>query len=275
MKELLKIEWLKLKSYRAFWIMVGLYLAILFSIIIGLPSFLDFLAQKTNDNVYINAFKIVAFNFADIWQNIAYVAGWRWSIKIFLALLVLIFISNEFTFLTIRSNIMHGLSRTQFMLGKLSVVFLLTLISTVALFVAGMYLGLMFSATKTIGAIFGRIYFLGAYFLELFTYLTFALLIGLLIRKTGFAIITLLSYNFLELILQYYVNDDYQKFLPVNAINGIITGVNSSMLKVKTPEFDMSMILQEHLSPLSIGVCLAYLALFLGAIYLYLKWRDL
>jgi hypothetical protein len=55
MKELLKIEWLKLKSYRAFWIMVGLYLAILFSIIIGLPSFLDFLAQKTNDNVYIKA----------------------------------------------------------------------------------------------------------------------------------------------------------------------------------------------------------------------------
>jgi hypothetical protein len=161
------------------------------------------------------------------------------------------------------------------MLGKLSVVFLLTLISTVALFVAGMYLGLMFSATKTIGAIFGRIYFLGAYFLELFTYLTFALLIGLLIRKTGFAIITLLSYNFLELILQYYVNDDYQKFLPLNAINGIITGVNSSMLKVKTPEFDMSMILQEHLSLLSVGVCLAYLALFLGAIYLYLKRRDL
>ena len=262
MKELLKIEWLKLKSYRAFWIMVGLYLAILFSIIIGLPSFLDFLAQKTNDNVYINAFKIVAFNFADIWQNFAYVP-------------VLFIISNVFSFLTIRSNIIHGLSRTQFMLGKLSVVFLLTLISTVALFVAGMYLGLMFSATKTIGAIFGRIYFLGAYFLELFTYLTFALLIGLLIRKTGFAIITLLSYNFLELILQYYVNDDYQKFLPVNAINGIITGVNSSMLKVKTPEFDMSMILQEHLSPLSIGVCLAYLALFLGAIYLYLKWRDL
>jgi ABC-type transport system involved in multi-copper enzyme maturation permease subunit len=275
MMELLKIEWLKLKSYRAFWIMVGLYLFILFSTIIGLPAVLDFLAEKINDNVYIKAFKIVAFNFADIWQNIAYVAGWRWSIKVFLALLVLIIISNEFTFLTIRSNIMHGLSRTQFMLGKLSVVFLLTLMSTVALFIAGLYLGLMFSATKTVGTIFGNIYFLGVYFLELFTYLTFALLIGLLIRKTGFAIITLLSYNFLEIILQYYVNDDYEKFLPLNAINGIVTGVNSSMLTVKTPEFDMSMILQEHLSLLSFGICIVYLALFLGAIYLYLNRRDL
>ena len=138
MTELLKIEWLKLKSYRAFWIMVGLHLFTLFSTIIGLPAMLDFIADKTNDNVYIKAFKIVAFNFADIWQNIAYVAGWRWSIKVLLALLVIILISNEFTFLTIRSNIIHGRSRTQFMLGKLSVVFLLTLISTVALFAAGM-----------------------------------------------------------------------------------------------------------------------------------------
>ncbi|HZK08981.1 MAG TPA: hypothetical protein VFC92_12395 [Bacteroidales bacterium] len=275
MTELLKIEWLKLKSYRAFWIMVGLYLFTLFSTIIGLPAMLDFIADKTNDNVYIKAFKIVAFNFADIWQNIAYVAGWRWSIKVLLALLVIILISNEFTFLTIRSNIIHGRSRTQFMLGKLSVVFLLTLISTVALFAAGMYLGLRFSATKTVGAIFGHIYFLGVYFLELFTYLTFALLVGLLIRKTGFAIITLFSYNFLELILQYYVHDDYEKFLPLNAINGIVTGVNSSMIKVKTPNFDMSMILQEHLSLLNFGVCLAYLAFFLGAIYLYLNRRDL
>jgi ABC-type transport system involved in multi-copper enzyme maturation permease subunit len=272
---LLKIEWLKLKSYRAFWLMVGLYLFILFSTIIGMPSMLDFLAGKMNDNVFIKAFKMVAFNFADIWQNIAYVAGWRWSIKVLLALLVLILISNEFTFLTIRSNIIHGLSRTQFMLGKLSVIFLLTLMSTVALFISGLYLGFMFSATKTVGAIFGHIYFLSFYFLELFTYLTFALLIGLLIRKTGFAIITLLSYNFLELILQYYVNDDYEKFLPLNGINGIVTGVNSSMLKIKTPDFDMSMILQEHLSPLSFAICLGYLALFLGAIYLYLQRRDL
>lgn len=275
MMVLLKIEWLKLKSYRAFWIMVGLYLFILFSTIIGLPAILDFLADKANDNVFIKAFKIVAFNFADIWQNIAYVAGWRWSIKVLLALLVLIVISNEFTFLTVRSNIIHGLSRTQFMVGKLSVIFLLTLISTVALFIAGMYLGLMFSATKTIGAIFGHIYFMGFYFLELFTYLTFALLIGLLIRKTGFAIITLLSYNFLELILQYYVNDDYEKFLPLNGINGIVTGLNSSMLKIKTPDFDMSMILQEHLSPLSFVICVGYLALFLSAIYLYMQRRDL
>lgn len=275
MLRLIKIEWLKLKSYRAFWLMVGLYLFILFSVIFGLPAFLDFLSAKANDNTAITAFKTVAFNFADIWQNIAFVAGMRWSLKIFLALLILVFISNEFSFLTIRFNIIHGLSRTQFMLGKLSVVFLLSMISTVALLVSGLYLGLKFSANQSFGAIIGNMHWLLYYFIEIYSYLTFALLIGVLIRKTGFAIITLLSYNFIELIAQYYVNESYEKFLPLNAINGIIKGVNTSLIKVKTPDFNVDQFLQESASLADIGLCLGYLALFIGLIYLYLNKKDL
>ncbi len=275
MLRLLKIEWLKLKSYRAFWIMVGLYLFILLSVIFGLPAFLDYLALKTNENTAITAFKTVAFNFADIWQNIAYVAGLRWSLKIFLALLVVVFVSNEFTFLTIRSNIIHGMSRTQFMFGKLGVVFLLSLISTVALLISGLYLGFKFSGNQSFGVIFGRFDWLLYYFIEIYTYLTFALLIGILIRKTGFAIITLLSYNFIELIVQYYVSESYEKFLPLNAMNGIIKGVNTSLIQVKTPDFNLDDFLQESVGFVDIGLCFLYLALFIGLIYLYLNKKDL
>ncbi len=77
MLRLLKIEWLKLKSYKAFWIMVGLYLFILFSIIFGLPEILDYIASKTSESAPVKAFKAIAFNFADVWQNIAFVAGMR------------------------------------------------------------------------------------------------------------------------------------------------------------------------------------------------------
>jgi len=275
MLRLLNIEWLKLKSYRAFWIMVGLYLFILFSIIFGLPEFLDFIAAKANEQTPLQTFKTLAFNFADIWQNISYVAGMRGFIKIFLALLVLVFISNEFSFLTIRSNILFGLSRTQFMLGKLAVVFLLSLISTLALLVSGLYLGFRFSATTEIGAILSRIHWLLYYFLETYTYLTFALLIGILIRKTGFAIITLLSYIFIEPIVQYFIPDKFDKFLPLNAMNGIIRGVNTSLLKVKTDQFNLGDYIQSTASFTDIGLCILYLGIFIGLIYLYLNKKDL
>lgn len=275
MLRLLKIEWIKLKSYKAFWIMVGLYLFILFSITFGLPEFLDFIASKTSEAAPLKAFKTIAFNFADVWQNIAYVMGMRGFIKIFLALLVLVFISNEFSFLTIRSNILSGMSRTQFMLGKLSVVFLLSTIATVALFVSGLYLGLRFSANTSTGAILSRMHWLLFYFIETYTYLTFALLIGILIRKTGFAIITLLSYIFIEPIIQYYVPESVDKFLPLNAMNGIIRGVNTSLLQVKTNEFNLDDFIQSSASIADIGLCLAYLGLIIGLIYLYLNKRDL
>jgi len=275
MLRLLKIEWIKLKSYRAFWIMVGLYLFILFSITFGLPEFLDFIASKTSESAPVNAFKTIAFNFADVWQNIAFVMGMRGFIKIFLALLVLVFISNEFSFLTIRSNILSGMSRTQFMLGKLSVVFLLSAIATLALFASGLYLGLRFSANTATAAILSRIHWLLFYFIETFTYLTFALLIGILIRKTGFAIITLLSYIFIEPIIQYYVPDNLDKYLPLNALNGIISGVNTSLLQVKTDEFNLDDFIQSSASLTDIGLCLVYLALLIGLIYLYLNKRDL
>lgn len=276
MLRLLKIEWLKLRNYRAFWLMVGLYLFILFAMIFSLPALLDFLGEKTNESTAIDAFKTVAFNFSDIWQNISFIAGLRWFLKIFLALLVLIFISNEFTYGTIRSNIINGLSRTQFMFGKLGVVLLLSLISTFALLISGLYLGFKFSATQSFGAIVGGMGWLVYYFIEIYTYLTFALMIGIIIRRTGFAIITMLSYNFIELIAQYYVNENYEKFLPLNAMNGIINGVNTSMIQVKTPEFNLDdIIIQESVAASDIGICLLYLALIVGIIYLYLRKKDL
>lgn len=277
MLRLLKIEWLKLKSYKAFWIMVGLYLFILFSVIFGLPEFLDYLAALNSETAVVKTFKTIAFNFADVWQNIAFVAGMRGFIKIFLALLMLVFISNEFSYLTIRSNILAGLSRTQFLFGKLSVVFLLSLIATIALFLSGLYLGSRFSANTSTAAILSRIHWLIFYFIETATYLTFALLIGILIRKTGFAIITLLSYTFIELIIQYYTPDQFDKFLPLNAMNGIIRGVNTSLLQVKTDEFNLEDLefIQSSASVWDIGLCLLYLGIFIGLIHLYLKKKDL
>lgn len=272
MIRLLKIEWEKLKSYRAFWVMVILYLFVLFSIIFGLPAVLDYIADNTNSKA-VRSFKTIVFNFPDIWQNLAYVASMRGFIKVFLAILVVIFISNEFSYLTVRTNIMHGISRKEFLIGKLEVVFFLTLLSTVAVFLSGFYLGITNSPVKSLAAITGKMQYLLAYFLEVFTYLTFALLIGLLIRKTGFAVITLLVYMAIEPIIQYYVPNAYDKYLPLNAMNHVIWSPNTSLIKVKTPEFNYDF--QEYIAFADVAVCMGYAVLFTGLIYLYLRHKDL
>ena len=273
MIRLLQIEWGKLKTYRAFWVMTGLYLFILFSIIFGLPAALDFISTQMGDNDALKTFKSMAFNFPDIWQNIAYVASMRGFIKIILAIIVVIIISNEFTYLTIRTNILSGMSRTEFLVGKLLVVFLLALLSTLVLFLSGFYLGLSNSPVITFAAITGKIQYLSAYLLEVFTYLTFALLVGTLIRKTGFSVILLLLYLIVEPIIQHYLPDKFDKFLPLNAMNNVIWSPNTSYLQINTPE--MSLDFQEFISYGSVGICLMYTVIFAGILYFYLQKKDL
>jgi ABC-2 type transport system permease protein len=271
----LKIEWIKLRNYRIFWLMTGLYLILFFSFILALPKVIDLIAAKTTDPAPFQIFKTIAFNFQDIWQNISFFAGLRWSIKIFPALLIIIFVSNEFSYQTIRSNILSGLSRKQFLLGKLWVAFLLTLISVVALLISGLYLGFLVSANTSAVAILKRMDWLIFYVIELFTYLTFALMTGILIRKSGFAIIFLISYNLIELIIQLNIPETFHKFLPLNAMNGIITGFNTSLISVNSPEINLSEFLQQQVSPLSIIICLAYLALFILIMGWFLEKKDL
>lgn len=273
MIRLLQIEWEKLKTYRAFWVMIGLYMFILLSIIFGLPAVLDYIAAQSDDNAIVKAFKSIVFNFPDIWQNIAYVASMRGFIKIILAIIVVIFISNEFSYLTVRTNILSGMSRTEFLLGKLQIVFLLALLSTLVVFLSGLYLGLTNSPIKTFAAFTGKMQYIPAYLLEVFTYLTFALLVGILIRKTGFSVVILLLYLIIEPIIQYYLPDQFDKYLPLNAMNHVIWSPNTSLMQIKTPEFDMDF--QQFISLGDVGICLMYAAIFIGILYFYLQKKDL
>ncbi len=273
MIRILKIEWDKLRSYRAFWVMIILYLFILSAIIFGLPALLDYVASKTEGAAQVKVFKSLVFNFPDIWQNISFVASFRAFIKIILAIIVVIVITNEFTFHTIRANVMNGMSRNEFLIGKMELVLLFSLLSTLIIFLSGLYLGLTNSSYISVSKIFSKMSFLFAYFLEIFTYLTFALLIGFLIKKTGFSIITLLLYMIIEPIIQYYVPDKFDKFLPLNAMNHLIWSPNTSLIKVKTPEFQMDF--QEYVSLADTGICVLYAVIFVGIMYLLMRRSDL
>ena len=117
MLQLLKIDLKKLTSYRTFWVVCGLYFLTLG---FGAASGMEFL--KWLDRTFqafgqdgININRIPLYHFPDVWLNLIWVGG---LLKVLLGIMVVISVTNEFAYRTIRQNIIDGLSRWEFLLSK-------------------------------------------------------------------------------------------------------------------------------------------------------------
>jgi ABC-type transport system involved in multi-copper enzyme maturation permease subunit len=273
MIRLLKIELQKHLSYRAFWLMILFYALLLAVMIFGIPGLIDYIAEKSGEPSKFRIFKAIVFNFPDIWQNIAFVASARFFIKIVLGIIIIILVTNEFQFLTIRSTIISGFDKKDFLLSKIELIILLSLFSTLVIFLSGLYLGFTNSVSKSITDIFGKMIFLLGYFIEIFAYLSFCMLLGIIFKKTGITFIVHFVYFIVEPILDFNLNDKITPFLPINAINGIIRSPNTSLIKVKSPDFNYDF--QEVISFMDVSLCVGYAALFIFLSYIILKRRDL
>src|SRR5262245_5768224 len=103
MWELLSIEWKKLKNYRTFWILLCLYIVS----VIGA----NYIAYRIQQAIYeAKQTKGMAsmvlgtppYSFPDVWQTTANVSSYLLFIP---GLLLIISISNEFSFKTHRQNV--------------------------------------------------------------------------------------------------------------------------------------------------------------------------
>ena len=272
MIRLLKIELMKIGKYRAFWAMTILYLVAVSFIFFGFPSLIDYIAMQS-ESTQVKLLKNFIYNFPDVWQNLAWIASLRFFIKIFLGFIIIILITNEFSNGTVRSNIINGMSRLDFLSSKVSFIFLFSLLATLFIFISGLILGLIFSSTATFSAITRKLYYLGGYFVETFTYLSFALFLSMLIRKTGFAIAVLFVYPIIEIIVQQKVNEQVAKFLPINAMNRILQTPNTSLIQYTSPDSEIR--LQTQIETGDVLVSIAYAVLFILITYLIIRKRDL
>lgn len=273
MIKLLKIELLKFISYKAFWLMLLFYATLLAIMIFGIPGLIDYIAEKSGDASKFRIFKAIVFNFPDIWQNITYVASAQYFIKILLGIIVIIVITNEYHFLTIRANIIAGFDKKDFLIAKIELILLLSLFSTLIIFLSGLYLGFLNSASTSIELVFGKMIFLLGYYIEITAFLLFCLLLGIIFKKTGITFVVLFVYLIVEPILEYNLSDKITPYLPLNAINNIIQTPNTSLIKIKSADFNMEF--QEVVSFLDVGVCIIYAALFIFLSYIILKRRDI
>jgi ABC-2 type transport system permease protein len=221
MLTLLKIEWLKLKNYRTFWILFILYLAS----IIGV----NYIAYEVQQSIY-NAKQAkgmaqmivgnIPYSFPTVWQMTAYVSSFLLFIP---GLLVIISLSNEYSYKTHRQNIIDGWSRRNFISVKMLLTIILAAISAVFVVLTAILFGLIegsnsFSTDKMIYIVY--------FFIQALSYNMVALLITTLVKRGGLAIGIYFLYavvieNVLKLVLNYYF-DTVGKYLPLQSTDELI-----------------------------------------------------
>ena len=212
MLHLLKIDLKKLTSYRTFWVICGLYfITLAFATASGM-EFLKWLARTFEDfGQELNINRIPLYHFPDVWLNLIWFSG---LFKIVLAIMVVISVTNEYSYRTIRQNIIDGLSRKEFLFSKILTNVLLSLMSVAMIFIIGLVTGLIYSPSVAYDDILIDLEFFPAYFLEIFFFLSYALMISILIQRAGLTIIVLLLSQMIELIITENINEDLPWIIP-------------------------------------------------------------
>lgn len=190
----LKVEWLKLKYYRTFWILLAV-------IAICIPAF-NYVVYDITDNNFpkINGQSILGapFSFPYVWRTVPYFAG----ILMFMpAILIITLFTNEYSFRTHRQNIIDGWSRSRFIYIKLTEVFLLTIFVTVIVALTCLYFGFLTRKETQPKAGWEDFRFIVFYFVEMLDYSLIAVLIAMLIRRSGLA----MGIFFLYMIVEQFV----------------------------------------------------------------------
>ena len=223
MLHIVKTEWLKIKSYRAFWWVMAI----------------TALSYPGINYIFFNAYKEITKKGSStgemakmllgnpfVFPETFHTAGFFSSFFVFIpAIVVIMMITNEYTYKTHRQNIIDGWSRNEFLIGKFIDVLLITLLVTILYFIVSLAVGFA-STNAPVQDIFSKSSYVGLFALQTFSQLSLAFLIGFLVRKSFIALSIFIFYfliveNTAVNILRIKAND-LGRFLPLEISDRLI-----------------------------------------------------
>ena len=262
---LFRIDYKKLKHYRTFWVIIGMYFIILGLFTSSFMEFLKWLKSKLPD-MDLNVYKIPLYHFPDIWQNITYASSF---FKIMVGVLVVISITNEYSYRTLRQNVIDGVSRLDFLISKIATNLGLSVASALFIFVIGLVTGLIYTPELEWKYVVQSMPFVAAYGLQMFTYLSFALMLGIIIQRSGLTILLLMFASTIELIIKLNLPDSLEvikQYFPMDAIDNLVP---NPFLKYVFQE------IQDYVSLAAVAIAMAWMFLFNYFSYRRLKSADI
>jgi ABC-type transport system involved in multi-copper enzyme maturation permease subunit len=212
MKRLLSIEWLKISTYRSFYVFTGIYAVLIFFTYFGVNSFLNLGPLFDVNSVY---------KFPNVWYFVSYVSSWFSPI---LSLLMIQLVCNEFTFRTMRQHIIDGLSREELLTSKLLMAAILSVYAGCITLLSGLLFGLTKGGIPTSADFFSETTYLLRAIWSSFGMMTAAILIALLFRRSALSILVFLAFYWIiePLAGRIWFKDIYPYF-PLNSLDEFIS----------------------------------------------------
>jgi ABC-type transport system involved in multi-copper enzyme maturation permease subunit len=224
------------------------------------------------------------FNFPYIWHFNTYIAS---ILKFFLAIVIVSMMANEYSYGTLKQNLIDGMSKKEFIQSKFLTVFLFATVSTVFLFILTLILGYSFSSFTEIDIVFADLDYLLAYFVKLIGFFSFCLFLGILIKRSAFALGFLLVWNIIEGIISGILTfkvfpegttaASITQFLPLQSMSNLIIEPFSRLSVVKNigTQIGLENSKDYGVSLFSIAIVLCWTVIFIYFSYKILKNRDL
>ena len=277
MKRLLSIELQKIWKNKASRVLTITYFVLL--------SFIALIASiKFDLGVFkLDLAEMGIFNFPFIWHFNTYIAVW---FKLFLAIIIVSMMANEYSYGTLKQNLIDGMSKKEFILSKFLVVLLFSLASTLFIFIMSLILGFIFSSFTEIGIVFSDLEYLTAYFVNLVGFFSICLFFGILVKRSAFALGFLLILYFTEGIIHLLLNwlildndkvNEIIAFLPLQSISNLLVEPFTRLSIIKNIGTQIGV---ENLKDYSVHfstilIVLAWTAIFMFLSYKIIKKRDL
>lgn len=271
MKRLIRLEWTKVSTY-GFFRLVLILTASLFLLTVFVFSRIDISVPGfTWRNI---------FRFPDVWPSFAWVASW---FNLLLAILVITIAGNEFVSKTLRQQIMTGLSREEWLVGKGILILGLAIFGVLMVFIAGLIFGLIFTDEPGLGMVFEKMDILLVYLLQAIAYMVLGLLFVSVLRSNALAIILYLLYFIMvEPIIRGLCPVEIRPWFPVKIISHLtpfpefLQITSGDVLENNAMTFESIGIMPGQLNEVTtLLMSLVYVALFGLITWLVVRERDL
>jgi len=254
---LLRIERYKLLPYRTVWIILAIYAGLLLLLLYA-GSQITINGQTLEQELY---------QLPELWQRLTYLASF---FNLLFGILIIVLVTDEYSFRTLRQQVIDGLSRAELVLAKFYVILGLAALGTLILLVVGLYFGLLHGKSHSASAIFGQIDALPYFFVQAAGYMTLAMLFAFLIKRSGLSIIAFIAYaKIVEPLLHFRLPDHMDQYMPMKVLGSLSPMPGQDLLdQLTTPTLQLSP--QQAVLP-----AIGYIGVFCLLSYYTLKFKDL
>ena len=275
MLRLLQLELQKLLLNRTSKILIFISFVLPFTVLILSSIKINFFGFFT-----LELGELGIYNFPIIWHITTFFAS---QFKFFFAIVVVSMIGNEYSNKTIKQNLVDGLSKKEFILSKFYTIVFFSLVATLLLTLISLLIGLYYSSYKEIGIILSETEYLLGYFVKLVGFFSFCLFLGMLAKRSAFA----LGFLFIDFVLEWIIfgliawqtkssdiAERIQNFFPLKSMYNLIKQPFQRIAMSKFPDKE-SLAYDYAVHWYEIVIVIAWTALFVFLSYRLLKKRDL